>query len=222
MLQCIPDILEYAELKKVRQAIGDGAFMDGKQTAGYRAKRVKNNLQMDKDSPGAAEAKSIVLAALRRNRTFQDAALPRTIRPPLISRYGAGMNYGWHVDDALMAGDPKVRSDLSITVFLNDPNDYEGGELVISSPFGEQEVKLPAGAAVVYPSATLHQVAAVTRGERLAAVTWARSYVREAARREILADLLAVQKKLAALAPDEAETDLAFKTYSNLLRMWSD
>ncbi len=222
MLLCISDVLDYAELKEIRRLIGGGKFKDGKLTAGYRAKLVKNNLQLDKDAPGAKEVKSIVVAGLKRNRTFQDTALPRTIRPPLISRYQEGMNYGWHVDDALMAGDPKVRSDLSITVFLNDPADYDGGQLIISSPFGEQEVKLPAGAAVVYPSATLHQVAPVTEGERLAAVTWARSYVRDAAQREMLADLLAVQKKLAALAPDEAETDLAFKTYSNLLRMWSE
>lgn len=222
MLLCLPDILEFAELKQIRHAIDDGVFKDGRLTAGYRAKRVKNNLQMDKDTPGAQEAKAIVLAALKRNRSFQETAFPRTIRPPIISRYQTGMNYGWHVDDALMAGDPKVRSDLSITVFLSDPGDYEGGELVISSPFGEQEVKLPAGGAVVYPSETLHQVAPVTAGERLAAVTWARSYVRDAAQRELLADLLAVQKKLAAIAPDEFETDLAFKTYSNLLRMWSE
>ena len=222
MLLCIPDVLEYAELKTIRRAIGGSNFKDGKLTAGYRAKRVKNNLQLDKNAPGAQEVKAIVLAGLKRNRAFQDAALPRTIRPPLISRYVEDMNYGWHVDDALMAGNPKVRSDISITVFLNDPGDYEGGELIVSSPFGEQEIKLPAGAAVVYSSATLHQVAPVTAGERLAAVTWARSYVRDAAQREMLADILAVQKKMAAVAPDEAETDLAFKTYSNLLRMWSE
>jgi PKHD-type hydroxylase len=222
MLLCIPDVLEFSELKEIRDAIDDHTFKDGKQTAGYRAKRVKNNLQMDRDAPGAQKARGIVLAALKRNREFQETALPRTVKPPLISRYGEGMNYGWHVDDALMAGDPKIRSDISLTVFLNSPEDYEGGELVISSPFGEQEVKLPAGAAVVYPSATLHQVAPVTAGERLAAVTWARSYVRDAAHRELLADLLAVQKKLAAIAPDEPETDLAFKSYSNLLRMWSE
>ena len=222
MLLCIPDILEYAELKKIRDAIAGSDFKDGKLTAGYRAKRVKNNLQMDKDAASAQEIKSMVVKGLKRNKTFQDAALPRTIRPPLISRYGSGMNYGWHVDDALMAGEPRVRSDLSITVFLNGPDDYQGGKLVISSPFGEQEVKLPAGAAVVYPSATLQQVAPVTDGERLAAVTWARSYVRDATQREILADMLAIQKKLAAIAPDAPETDLAFKTYSNLLRRWSD
>ena len=140
----------------------------------------------------------------------------------MISRYQGGMNYGFHVDDALMAGNPRLRSDISITVFLNDPGDYEGGELIIASPFGEQEVKLPAGAAVVYPSATLHQVAPVTSGARLAAVTWARSYVRDAAQREMLADLLAVQRKIAEVAPDAPETDLAFKTHSNLLRMWSE
>ncbi len=222
MLLCIPDVLKYAELKTIRRAIGEDNFKDGKLTAGYRAKLVKNNLQLDKNAPEADEVKSIVMAGLKRNREFQDAALPRTIRPPLISRYRKGMSYGWHVDDALMTGKPKVRSDISITVFLNGPGDYEGGELIISSPFGEQEVKLPAGSAVVYPSATLHQVAPVTEGERLAAVTWARSYVRDAAQREMLADMMAVQKKMAALAPDEAETDLAFKTYSNLLRMWSE
>jgi len=222
MLLCIPDVLEYTELKTIRRAIDGGEFKDGKLTAGYRAKLVKNNLQLDRDAPGAQEAKSIVLAGLKRNREFQDAALPRTIRPPLISRYREGMNYGWHVDDALMAGDPKVRSDISITVFLSDPGDYEGGQLIIASTFGEQEVKLPAGAAVVYASSALHQVAPVTGGERLAAVTWARSYVRDAVQREMLADMLAVQKKMAASMPDEAETDLAFKTYSNLLRMWSE
>ena len=221
MLICIPDILDWGEIKKIRQAIGEAAFKDGKLTAGYRAKRVKNNLQLDKDAPGAQEVKNLVLAGLKRNKAFQIAALPRTIRPPLISRYQEGMNYGRHVDDALMPGEPKVRSDLSITVFLSSPEDYDGGELVMDSPFGRQEVKLPAGAAVVYPSSTLHRVAPVTRGERLAAVTWARSYVRDAAQRELLHDLHAVQKKMAAAMPDEPETDLAFKTYSNLLRMWS-
>lgn len=222
MLICIPDVLEWAEVKKIRAMVGEAAFKDGKLTAGYRAKRVKNNLQLDKNAPGAQEAKTIVLAGLKRNKAFQVAALPRTIRPPLISRYREGMSYGPHVDDALMPGDPKVRSDLSITVFLSGPEDYDGGELVMDSPFGTQEIKLPAGAAVVYPSSTLHHVAAVTRGERLAAVTWVRSYVRDAAQRELLHDLHSVQKKMADAIPDAAETDLAFKTYSNLMRMWSE
>lgn len=222
MLLCIPDVLEWADLKKVRAALEGSDFQDGKLTAGYRAKRVKNNLQLDKESPGAKEAKAIVMAGLKRNRTFRRAALPRAIRPLLISRYQVGMSYGVHVDDAMMGDDPKVRSDLSVTVFLSDPADYEGGELVIESPFGEQDVKLPAGAAVVYPSSTLHRVAEVTEGERLAAVTWIKSYVRDPLQRELLYDLHIVREKIAALAPDADETDLAFKTYANLLRMWSD
>lgn len=222
MLLCIPDVLEWTELKRVRAALDGSVFQDGKRTAGYRAKRVKNNLQLDKESPGAKEAKAIVMAGLKRNRLFQRAALPKTIRPLLISRYEVGMSYGMHVDDAMMGSNPKSRSDLSVTVFLNDPSGYDGGELVIGSAFGEQEVKLPAGAAVVYPSSTLHRVAEVTQGERLAAVTWIESHVRDPLQRELLYDLHTVREKMAALAPDADETDLAFKTYANLLRMWTD
>ncbi|RMD62510.1 MAG: Fe2+-dependent dioxygenase [Alphaproteobacteria bacterium] len=222
MLVCIPDVLDWTELKKIHALIGDGAFKDGRLTAGYRAKRVKHNLQLDKEAPGAQEAKTLIVNALKRNRMFQRAAMPHTIRPFLISRYEVGMQYGMHVDDALMGGHPKVRSDVSITVFLNAPDEYEGGELTIASPFGEQQVKLPAGAAVVYPSSTLHRVEPVTRGVRLAAVSWIQSYVRDPARREILFDIYRLREKIATLAPDAEETDLAFKTHSNLLRMWSE
>jgi PKHD-type hydroxylase len=121
-----------------------------------------------------------------------------------------------------MGGTARARSDISLTVFLNDPADYDGGELIMASPFGDQEFKLPAGTAVVYPSSTLHQVAPVTRGERLAAVTWAQSYVRDSSQREMLYDVFQMREKMAELAPDSAETDLAFKTYSNLLRMWAE
>jgi PKHD-type hydroxylase len=222
MLTCIPDLLEWPEIKKIRVAIESGDFRDGKKTAGYRAKRVKNNEQMDRTTAAAKAVKASVLAALRRNKTFQRVALPRTIRPPLISRYRVDMNYGPHVDDAMMGGRVKERSDISVTVFLSDPGDYDGGELVMSSPFGAQEIKLPAGHAVVYPSSTLHQVAPVTRGERLAAVTWVQSHVRDPARREILYDIYRMREKLAKLHPGEEEADLAFKTHSNLLRMWSE
>ncbi len=222
MLTCIPDILDWTEIKKIRAVIAEGEFEDGKKTAGYRAKRVKHNLQMDRASKHAREVKAIILTGLRRNPTFQRVTLPKTIRPPLISRYQEGMNYGLHVDDALMGSGTKDRTDISVTVFLSDPADYDGGETVMHSPYGEQEIKLPAGAAVVYPSSTLHRVAPVTRGERLAAVTWLQSYVRDPAKREILYDLHRMREKLAKLHPDEEEADLAFKTYANLLRMWSD
>jgi PKHD-type hydroxylase len=222
MLISIPDILEWAELKKIRAAVAGAQFVDGKRTAGYRAKRVKHNLQLDREAPDAKAVKSLILTALRRNPTFQRAALPKHVRPPLISRYEEGMNYGLHVDDALMGKDSKARTDLSVTVFLNDPTDYEGGELVMMSPFGEQRIKQPAGSAVVYPSSTLHRVAPVTRGERLAGVTWVQSHVRDPARREILFDIWRIREKLAKADPDAEESDLAFKTYANLMRMWSE
>jgi PKHD-type hydroxylase len=222
MLTCIPDILEWPEIKKIRAAIESGEFLDGTKTAGYRAKRVKHNQQMDRTTDAAKEVKTAVLAALKRNKIFQRVALPRTIRPPLISRYQVGMNYGLHVDDAMMGGKAKERSDISVTVFLSDPGDYEGGVLVMNSPYGEQEIKLPAGHAVVYPSSTLHKVAPVTGGERLAAVTWVQSQVRDPARREILYDVYRMREKLAKLHPEEEEADLAFRTHANLLRMWSE
>jgi len=222
MLMCIPDVLEWAEIKKIRAAVTASAFSDGSRTAGYRAKRVKNNLQMDRAAPATKDVVNLIQAGLQRNKTFQRAFLPKSIRPPLISRYEVGMNYGLHVDDAFMGSTARARSDISLTVFLSDPADYDGGELVMASPFGDQEIKLPAGSAVIYPSSTLHQVAPVTRGERLAAVTWAQSQVRDAARRELLYDVFQMREKLAKSDPDSAETDLAFKTYSNLLRMWAD
>ena len=222
MLVCIPAVLDWSELKKVRAAIAEGSFEDGRRTAGRRAKRVKNNLQLKKGDDRGREIRDIVLAALRRNPTFRRVAIPRTIRPPLISRYQEGMSYGLHVDDALMGATRKERSDLSVTVALSDPGEYDGGELVIHGALGEQEVKLPAGTAVVYPSCCLHRVAPVTRGERLAAVTWVQSYVRETAKREVLHDLELIREKLSAAAPDTEEADLAAKTYANLLRMWSE
>ncbi len=222
MLTCIPDVLEWSEIKKIRTAIEAGQFQDGKKTAGYRAKRVKHNLQMDRTTAAAKEVKAMVVTALQRNKTFQRVVLPKTIRPPLISCYREDMNYGPHVDDAMMGRGIKERSDVSVTLYLSDPGDYDGGETVMSSPYGEQEIKLPAGAAVVYPSSTLHRVAPVTRGERLAAVTWVQSYVRDPAKREILYDVYRMREMLAKLHPDEEEADLAFKTHANLLRLWSE
>ncbi len=222
MIVCMPDVLDLTELRKIRGLVGDSRFVDGKTTAGYRAKRVKNNEQLAKNDKAAEEARSLILTGLTRNPTFKQVSIPRTVQRPLISRYVPGMTYGRHVDDALMGGDVRVRTDLSATVFLSGPEDYDGGELLIDSPFGEQAVKLPAGAAVLYPSGALHRVAEVTRGERLAGVTWIQSFIRDPAKRELLSDLNGVCQFLTEQAPDTKETDLAFKTYSNLLRMWSE
>jgi PKHD-type hydroxylase len=223
VITVIGDVLTFEELQKVRDAFAGMVFVDGKATAGHRAKRVKQNLQADRaKSPQAADLEEIVLGALRRNAEFKRAALPRHIRPPLFSRYEPGMHYGRHVDDAIMGSSHRARSDLSVTLFVSDPQDYDGGELAIETPFGEQEIKLPAGAAVVYESSTLHRVVPVTRGYRLAAVTWVQSLVRDPAAREILHDLDLVRHACNRLAPDAHETDLAYKAYVNLMRMWAE
>ena len=222
MITCIADLLDLTELRRVRQAVQDMAFVDGGATAGHRAKLVKNNLQMDKRAPGATEIKKLVMYALRRHPEFQKAAFPKSIRPPLVSRYTPGMAYGLHVDDALMGPGGAERSDLAVTIFLSDPADYDGGELIVQGPMGEQQIKLPAGAGVVYPSSSLHQVAPIERGERLAAVTWVQSKIRDPAKREVLYDLDRVRTALHKLQPENEAADLAFKSYSNLLRMWSE
>ena len=221
-MQIIGDVLDLTELREVREMIGRSKFVDGATTAGKRAKRVKANEQLAGNDEAVRLAKQLVLDGLRRNPTFQRVALPKQIQLPMISRYGPGMRYGRHVDDAVMGRKVKHRTDLSVTVFLNDPGDYDGGELVLESPLGDQEIKLPAGSAILYPSGDLHHVAEVVRGERLAAVTWVQSLIRDAGQRQLLAELRRVCKRLAEDAPDWDETDLAHKTYSNLLRRWAE
>jgi len=195
------------------------AFVDGRVTAGALARQVKNNNQVDSDDERMPEMRRIVTECLEANPLFHSAARPRHVRPPLFSRYVPGMEYGNHVDDAIMNG---MRMDLSFTLFLSDPDSYDGGELVIDNPTGEQEIKLPAGSAVLYPATSLHRVAPVTRGQRLAAVTWIRSLIRDAQQREILFDLDRVQDSLFKRGGKSMETDLLAKTQSNLLRLWAE
>jgi PKHD-type hydroxylase len=222
MIHCIPDIFDLTELRQLRAALAGGSFVDGRRTAGKRARRVKQNEQLQGDSDAAKAMRAQVLKALERNPTFRQVALPRKIRPPLFSRYGPGMSYGRHVDDALMGPDRADRTDLSVTVFLSPPDGYEGGALEIETPFGPQSVKLPAGAAVVYPASSLHAVSPVVAGERLAAVTWVQSLVRDPARREILYDLAQIRDELHRTASESEATERAFKTYANLLRIWAE
>ncbi|WP_119304561.1 Fe2+-dependent dioxygenase [Dongia deserti] len=223
MIVCIPDVLTADEIKKLRAEAALLPFVPGLETAGGRARRVKNNEQVSQKAEERKPLHEIVVGALMRSKEFQRAALPKRVRPPLISRYREGMAYGKHVDNALMG--PKMgreRSDVSVTVFISDIDEYDGGELVIHSAFGVQEVKLPSGSAVAYPSSSLHEVAAVTRGERLVAVTWAQSYVRDESQREILAHLAQVKDKMNDAMPDAEETDLVHHAYTNLLRMWAE
>ena len=218
----IKDVFDGESLEALRARINEAEFIDGKKTAGHRAKRVKKNEQLAREDKKAKEVKRRVLERLRLHPEFKSAALPRRVQMPLISRYQPGMEYGRHSDDALMGVAPKHRTGLSVTLFLSDPKDYKGGELIVSSSLGEQSVKLPAGSAFLYASGNLHRVAPVEEGERLAAVTWVESYIRDHGQRELLYDLHKVCRRLSQDAADWLETDLAFKTYSNLLRRWSE
>jgi PKHD-type hydroxylase len=219
MIIFIGDLIDRQAVDRLVEFMGQAKFVDGRQTAGELAAKVKNNNQIDSDDKNLPKMRRIVADAIENSPLFYSAARPRHVKPALFSRYVPGMEYGNHVDDALMGG---MRTDLSFTLFLSDPESYEGGELVIDSTSGEQEIKLAAGSAVLYPSTSLHRVAPVTRGERLAAVTWIRSFIRDSARREILFDLDRVQDALIARDGKSPEVDLLSKTQSNLLRLWAE
>jgi PKHD-type hydroxylase len=193
------------------------AFSDGKKTAGWQASGVKNNEQLDAKSARVVAAK--VETALRAHPLFLAAARPKSFLSILVSRYRPGMEYGLHVDDALMGG---IRTDLSFTLFLADPHSYDGGELVIEGNDGDSAVKLPAGSVVIYPTTALHRVAPVTRGERIAVVGWVRSFIRSPEQREVLFDLDGAIAAVRAAGIDRRQVDLLLKVRANLLRMWAE
>ena len=223
MILIIPDVLTVEEQSQLQLLASQSNFVDGKETAGFRAKLVKNNEQVAKGEANKKKLQEIVTTALLRSTEFRRGAIPLRIRPPLVSRYRPGMTYGLHVDDSLMGSTlARDRTDVSCTVFINDVGDYEGGELVVHSPYGVQEVKLPARYAVIYPSGTLHEVAEVTKGERLVAVTWIQSYVRDERHRQFLYDALKIRDKLHSIDPKMPEADTASHLYTNLLRLWAE
>ncbi|WP_134496393.1 Fe2+-dependent dioxygenase [Microvirga pakistanensis] len=218
MLITIADILSSGEAEEIRAALGAMRFEDGRATAGWSAKLVKDNEQA-REGAALTLLRERVTSAIRSNDVFDLAVRPKALTPLLFSRYTQGKHYGSHVDNPLMNG---VRTDVSFTLFLADPDTYEGGELVIESVSGEEEIKLPAGHLVAYDSTSLHRVAPVTRGERLVAVGWAQSYVRESAKRELLFDLETARRNLFAQAGKTPEFDLLAKTGANLFRMWAE
>jgi len=208
-------ILGQAELARVLSILHSRKFVDGKLTASGPAREVKENLQADRPDGAPTDADQIILAALQRNEQFQAFAIPRRILLPLYNRYEPGMQYGAHVDSPVMgSGTGQVRTDISMTIFLSDPGSYDGGELALETPLGEQEIKLDAGEAVFYPSTTVHRVTPVTRGVRLAAVSWIQSGVRDERLRELLFD----RKRAMATAADRDSEVLLHKIHSNLLR----
>jgi PKHD-type hydroxylase len=219
MLHRLAEVLNAGELDTVRELAADrSAFIDGAATAGAAARAVKANRQMA-PGPKADTIRRLCDAALNRHAVFQAAAQPKRILRTLVSLYGPGETYGLHVDDAIMGG---ARSDLSFTLFLADPESYEGGELALQDSSGETEIKLSAGDAVLYPTGALHQVKPVTSGERLAVVGWVRSFVRRADQRDILFDLSLTLNALLARDGKSAEVDRLMKTRTNLLRQWAD
>jgi PKHD-type hydroxylase len=221
MIVRIPDLLSSEELTQIQQSLSQAEFVDGKLTAGWHAKLVKENQQLEASST-SQELKQMIQEALIRNHLFQVMARPKVIHSILFSRYQAGMAYGRHIDNALMGGKNFFRSDISFTVFLNEPTTYEGGELVIEGADSETSYKLEAGSAIVYPSNTLHRVDPVINGERLVAVGWVQSLIRDADKREILFDLETVKRSLFSQYGKTDEFDLLTKSIANLLRQWVD
>jgi PKHD-type hydroxylase len=226
MLVQIPKLLTAEQVRAMRAKLdaSDALWVDGRATAGYQGARVKQNRQIAEGSALARELGDIVVAALERNPLFISAVLPQRVYPPLFNRYEEGMQFGNHVDGALrlLPGGARIRTDVSATLFLAGPEEYDGGELVIEDTYGTHSVKLAAGDAIVYPASSLHRVAPVTRGARVAGFFWAQSMVRDDARRALLFDLdRSIQRLNARVADDPAMIDLA-GVYHNLLRQWAE
>ena len=218
MILAIADVLSATDVEQLRAGLASAAFVDGKTTAGWSAKLVKSNLQARPDAAVAA-LRELVEGRLLAHPVFALATRPKAIIGPLFSRYQPGHAYGVHVDDALIAGQ---RTDISFTLFLSDPTTYDGGELVIDTPSGQEAFKLSAGSLVIYPATTLHRVAPVTRGERVAAAGWVRSYLRDPAQRELLFDLETARRRLFEREGKTEEADLLAKCAANLMRLWCD
>ena len=224
MLLHIPQVLSSEDVAQLRQRLDAADWADGRETVGVQGARVKHNQQLPDASPLKAELGSIVLAALQRHPLFFAAALPLKILPPRFNRYTGGGTYGFHVDGAVMnlAHGEQLRSDISCTLFLSAPEEYDGGELVISDTYGEHEVKLPAGDLIVYPSSSLHQVTPVTRGARVASFFWVQSMIRDDAQRRLLWEMDTSIERLRQTSADPGAVLQLTGVYHNLLRRWSE
>lgn len=226
MMLHIPEVLTKPAVAELRTMIDAAEWADGNATSGAQSALAKRNEQLPEDSPAAQAAGSRILDALERNPLFVAAALPQTVFPPLFNRYAGGQAFGLHVDNAIRQarrGPARIRTDLSATLFLSEPEDYDGGELLVEDTYGVHEVKLPAGDMILYPSSSLHQVTAVTRGVRTASFFWLQSLVREDAQRSLLFQMdLAIQQLAGKVGADAPELVSLTGTYHNLLRMWAE
>ncbi|MDT8998286.1 Fe2+-dependent dioxygenase [Paucibacter sp. APW11] len=226
MMLKFAQVLDAQGLARARELLAAGPWQDGRATAGRQAAAVKNNEQLQAGSEAAQQLQALVLQALERQPLFFSAALPKRVLPPLFNRYGGQSNaYGSHVDQAiryLPGGVQRLRSDISCTLFLSEPEDYDGGELVIEDSFGEQRVKLAAGDLVLYPGSSVHRVEPVTRGTRLASFFWIESMVRSAEQRRLLYDMDQSLMALRAAHGESADTVRLTGCYHNLLRLWAE
>ncbi len=225
MLLQVPNVLSAEQVAQFRRMLGEADWADGRITAGYQSAQAKHNQQLPEESPVAQQLGEAVLAALQRSPLFMSAALPLKIFPPLFNRYEGGHSFGSHVDNAIrhVRGTPhRVRTDLSATLFLSAPDEYDGGELVIEDTYGLHSVKLPAGDLILYPASSLHLVRPVTRGVRVASFFWIESMVRDDGQRTLLYDLDRATQQVHRDLPDSPAAVQLTGIYHNLLRRWAD
>lgn len=225
MLIQVPNVLSQEQVARARHLLDRAQWVDGKVTAGPQSLRAKQNLQLPEDSPAAREVGEMILAALQRNPLFMSAALPLKVYPPMFNQYAGGHMFGNHVDNAIrqVPGTPhRLRTDLSATLFLADPEDYDGGDLIVEDTYGTHAAKLPSGHMILYPSTSLHRVTPVTRGARIASFFWIQSLVRDDGRRTLLFDMDTAIQRLAQDAPDHPSIVQLTGVYHNLLRQWSE
>ncbi len=225
MLITIPDVLSVGEVAQARAKLDAAEWVDGKVTAGYQAQRGKENHQLPEGHPVAVELGEMVLGALARSPLFMSAALPLRVFPPMFNRYTGGGHFGTHVDTAIRSmatTGQRIRTDISATLFLAGPEEYEGGELLVEDTYGSHSVKLPAGHVVLYPATSLHRVEPVTRGARVASFFWVQSMIRSDGDRTLLFDLDTAIQRLAAEVPGNAAGVQLTGVYHNLLRRWAE
>ena len=224
MMVHIPHVLSAEQVAHCRGVFARATWEDGRHTAGHQSAQVKRNLQLPVGGPEARELGELVLRALEKSPLFISAVLPQRVFPPLFNRYEQGMNFGSHVDNAIRAPGPgmQLRTDVSCTLFLSDPDSYDGGELVVEDTYGGHEVKLPAGDLIVYPASSLHHVTPVTRGARLASFFWVQSLVRDVAQRALLFDLDTALQQLTPAVPGNPALVMLTGCYHNLLRQWAE
>ena len=224
MLLQVPGVLTAGQVTQARQMLDAAQWVDGRVTAGHQSARAKDNLQLPEDHPTSRQLGDMILAALQRNALFMSSALPLRVFPPLFNRYEAGQSFGNHVDNAvrlLPGSGVKVRTDISATLFLSPPEEYDGGELLVEDTYGAHAIKLPAGDMVLYPATSLHRVTPVTRGARLASFFWIESMVRDDAQRTLLFDVDTAIQRLSASGADATACAHLTACYHNLLRMWA-